>query len=561
MLLNLQKTIKDFLLEKSSIEKKELEKIEVIARQTNSTIESVLLKRGTILEEELLSLFAEYYEILFEEKLEEHNIQKLIHIVPYKFIQKYQMVPYSIEGNIIRIAIRDPLLVHPLDEIKLLLSNYDIVPVLATESELLRIIHQHYESSNEEDGDSNLEGIIENVEDIGGSIDLANEAPIIRIVNVIISNAVSEKASDIHIEPQEKRLRIRYRIDGMLKNVLTPPRGIQNGIISRIKIMANMNIAENRLPQDGRIQSRLGGKEIDIRVSSLPSQFGERVVMRILNKTDTKFSLETIGFEKPIYNRYKKILSSPYGIVLITGPTGSGKTSTLYASLTNLNQENNNILTVEDPIEYQIEGISQIQAKPKIGLTFAEVLRIILRQDPDIIMVGEIRDQETARVAIQSALTGHLVFSTLHTNDAPSAITRLLDMGIENYLVASTCIAFMAQRLVRMLCNHCKKKSIISIEELSQLGIPEKYIKKKKQISIYQAIGCKECFGIGYKGRIGIYELLPMDNALREVVSHTNSLGDIRMSAEKYGMETLREAGLKKVIDGTTSIEEVLRVS
>ena len=334
----------------------------------------------------------------------------------------------------------------------------------------------------------------------------------------------------------------------MLKNVLTPPKGVQNGIISRIKIMANMNIAENRLPQDGRIQSRLGGKEIDIRVSSLPSQFGERIVMRILNKTDAKFTLESIGFEKPIHLQYKKILESLYGIILITGPTGSGKTSTLYASLTHLNQEIKNIVTVEDPIEYQIEGISQTQAKPKIGLTFAEVLRIILRQDPDIIMVGEIRDQETARVAIQSALTGHLVFSTLHTNDAPSAITRLIDMGIENYLVASTCIAFMAQRLLRLLCKKCKKKSSVSIEELVQLGLSKQYAKQKKQVIVYSPTGCKECFGIGYKGRVGIYELLKVDNTLREVISHTNSLGDIRKSAERSGMETLREAGFKKGI-------------
>ncbi len=581
----------EILTRKKLVDEEELKKARELQKKSGVDIGQVLLKKGILSEEDLLDCLSEQHGLNVAYKLEVKNIAEIAKSVPLRFVQKYRVVPFQMEGSLIKAAVHDPLQLHPLDELRLMLSDYDILPYLAPESEILKVIHNHYETSGETGGgdeasfEDGLE-FLDELEDLRDSMDLANEAPIIKMVNVIISNAVSDRASDIHIEPQEKELVIRYRIDGILHKVLTPPKSIQSGIISRVKIMASMNIAENRLPQDGRIKIRFGGKDIDIRVSSLPTQFGERVVLRLLNKSEYNFSLKNIGFEPSTLDKFEKLLENPNGIILITGPTGSGKTTTLYAALSKLNDEERNIITVEDPVEYQIPGISQVQARPKIGFTFAEGLRSILRQDPDVVMVGEIRDTETASVAVQSALTGHLVFSTLHTNDSPSAVTRLLDMDIEPFLITATTRGIMAQRLLRVLCDKCKKEVKLSPRMRESLqavqyagasvssgaktaktakaaGTKKKTAKSKQTLSgkIYEPAGCKECMGSGYRGRTGIYELLVIDETMRKVILGEANLDKIRDAAQAQGMETLREAAMKKVLEGVTSLEEALRIT
>ncbi len=562
----------DILVEEGLIEEEELKKALTLQRKSAYKLGQILIKKGLISEDDALKALSIQYEMEYAEKLEPHNIEELVEKVPLKFVQKYRVVPYHATDHQIRIAMTDPSILHPLDEFRLLFIGYEVTPVLTRESEILRVIHNVYEAkSREEDTDLNMgDGleILDDIQDLHDSTELANQAPIIKLVNMILSNAVNEKASDIHFEPMEKEFLIRFRIDGILHKMMSPPKSVQNGVISRVKIMANLNLAENRLPQDGRIRLRFSGNDIDIRVSSLPTQHGERLVLRLLNRTASKYELSSIGFEKETYELFVETINHPNGIVLITGPTGSGKTTTLYAALTRLNSPERNIITVEDPIEYQIDGIGQVQARAKIGFTFAEGLRSILRQDPDVIMVGEIRDEETARIAIQSSLTGHLVFSTLHTNDAPSAVTRLLDMGIEPFLVTSTCRGIMAQRLVRRLCPHCRKPKDTNGKALEALGLL--YVKDKKgnqnklptgKIKIYDPKGCKECMNTGYRGRLGVYEFMPMTAKLREMVLARASLDDLKTEAIKEGMVTLRNAALRQVLAGVTSLDEAMRIT
>ncbi|MBL8033923.1 MAG: type II secretion system ATPase GspE [Leptospiraceae bacterium] len=562
----------DILVEEGLIEEDELKKALTLQRKSAYKLGQILIKKGLISEEDALKALSKQYEMEYAEKLEPHDIEELVERVPLKFVQKYRVVPYYLKDREIKIAMTDPSILHPLDEFRLLFIGYDVVPILTRETEILRLIHNIYEAkSRAEDSDLEMgEGleILDDIQDLQDSTELANQAPIIKLVNMILSNAVNEKASDIHFEPQEKEFIIRFRIDGILHKMMSPPKSVQNGVISRVKIMANLNIAENRLPQDGRIRLRFGGNDIDIRVSSLPTQHGERLVLRLLNRTAAKYDLANIGFEKETYELFIETINHPNGIVLITGPTGSGKTTTLYAALTRLNSPERNIITVEDPIEYQIEGIGQVQARSKIGFTFAEGLRSILRQDPDVIMVGEIRDEETARIAIQSSLTGHLVFSTLHTNDAPSAVTRLLDMGIEPFLVTSTCRGIMAQRLVRRLCPHCRKEKSTTAKILQSLGMHHHIDKKGKgtkaptgKIRIYEPRGCKECMNTGYRGRLGVYEFMPMTGKLRDMVLNRASLDDIKKQAIAEGMITLRNAALRQVVAGVTSLDEAMRIT
>ncbi|MBV6493111.1 MAG: Type II secretion system protein E [Turneriella sp.] len=569
----------EILLDAGLIEEAELKKALSLQRKSSLKIGQILVKKGLISEDDALKALSQQYEIEYIEKLEPSGIEALVEKVPLKFVQKYRVAPYYVKDREIKIALSDPSLLHPLDEFRLLFIGYDVIPVLTRESEILRIIHNVYEAKSRAE-DSSIEmgdglEILDDIQDLQDSSELANQAPIIKLVNMVLSNAVNEKASDIHFEPHENKFTIRFRIDGILHEMMSPPKSIQNGVISRVKIMANLNIAENRLPQDGRIRVRFGGNDIDIRVSSLPTQHGERLVLRLLNRTTAKYDLANIGFEKQTYEQFVSMINEPNGIILITGPTGSGKTTTLYAALVRLNSPERNIITVEDPIEYQIEGIGQVQARSKIGFTFAEGLRSILRQDPDVIMVGEIRDEETARIAIQSSLTGHLVFSTLHTNDAPSAITRLLDMGIEPFLVTSTCRGIMAQRLVRRLCSHCKKTRTITIKELTALGLT--YLERKtkaktkgkkappkpasEKIQIFESGGCKECMHTGFRGRMGVYEFMPLTSKIREMVLARASLDDIKNVAIDEGLITLRNAALRQVVNGTTSLDEALRIT
>jgi general secretion pathway protein E len=400
----------------------------------------------------------------------------------------------------------------------------------------------------------------EDVEDVERLKDMASDAPVIRVVNLIFSRALEARASDIHIEPYEHELKIRYRIDGVLQDVESPPARMAPAIISRVKILSRLNIAERRLPQDGRIKLKISGKEVDLRVSTVPTLHGESVVMRILDKQTLNLNLEDIGLSDKVLSDLKSVLERPNGIFLVTGPTGSGKTTTLYAVLSRMNTPERKIMTVEDPVEYQIAGVNQIQAAPRIGLDFAHALRSIVRQDPDVIMIGEMRDRETAGIAIQSALTGHIVFSTLHTNDSASGVTRLLDMGLEDYLLTSTVNAIMAQRLVRVLCPACRRESALTDEEVQHMGI-SRLVERAGSRRVWRATGCEACARTGYRGRMGVHELLLVDDSIRHLILEHASAEVIMKAARANGMVTMYEDGVLKAFAGHTSIDEVLRVT
>jgi type II secretion system protein E len=466
--------------------------------------------------------------------------------VPYQFVRKERLIPLKKEGKTLVVATDNPFNVEGLKKLKWLTSS-PVKVVVAPFDEINRLLMEETQETEEE-----VEEEVKESEDI---LAITDEAPIVRLVNDILLAGVRARASDIHFEPQKDKMRIRFRIDGVLKTVRTIPLSLVPAVVSRLKIMANLDIAEKRLPQDGRIFIKVGGKEIDVRVSTLPTATGEKVVLRLLLKESILFTTKELGFLEDDYEKFEKLIKSPYGIVLVTGPTGSGKTTTLYAALSEINSEEVNIVTVEDPVEYQLEGISQVQVKPEIGLTFATALRSILRQDPDIIMIGEIRDSETANIAIHSALTGHLVFSTLHTNDSAGAITRLIDMGIEPFLVSSSVIGVVAQRLVRKVCPYCSEEVKPTDEELRELGI-EDY-----RGTIRRGRGCEQCFGTGYLGRTAIYEILVVDKEIRREVLRSSDSDAIKEVAVSKGMRTLRMDGALKVIKGITTPEEVLRVT
>ncbi len=560
------KMLGKILVENNIITQEDLQEALLAQKSTNLRLGQVLVKKGLATEENILSALSERYGLPYQNGLQFEDREKLFEKIPAHFLKKNRIVPYKTAKNTIFVAMSDVLNIQPLDDLKMLFPNHNLEPVLAMDEEIMRVIQHHFDTTGAETTNEVIEdlegaefeiltGPVAETEDI---LDMANEAPIIRLVNTVFKQAVGDRASDIHIEPYEKELIIRFRIDGILYQMFTPPKKFQGAIISRVKIMANLNIAENRLPQDGRIQIKIGGKDIDIRVSIFPTHYGERVVLRLLNKTDMSFDLNALGFSDKALAEYNKLITKTHGIILVTGPTGSGKTTTLYSVLTRLNTKDVNILTVEDPIEYQISGIGQMQVKPKIDLTFANGLRSILRQDPDIIMIGEIRDLETAEIAVQAALTGHRVFSTLHTNDAASGITRLIDMGVEPFLIASSVNALLAQRLVRTICPHCREPFKPSQKTLSELGLKLKDLKGGK---LYRGRGCEKCLNTGYMGRLGIYELLPITNDIRKMVlAHADS-NQIKDFAVGKGMTTLLQDGLNKAAAGLTTVEEVIRVS
>lgn len=479
-----------------------------------------------------------------------------------RFIRENLIVPLELHNNTLKVIMANPDDTETIDALKTAILGD--IQVYTTDARALneyiaKFYSQEPENINriiEDIGDKSLEFIREDEEDAGHLKTLASEAPIIRLVNLLITRAVESRASDIHIEPFEDELKVRYRIDGVLHEVESTPKRLYAAIVSRVKIMAKLNIAERRLPQDGRIRLRVSGSEVDLRVSTIPVLHGESVVMRILHKEGMVINLDLLGFPQEILSSFNKLINKPNGIMLVTGPTGSGKTTTLYGALDKLNSPDKKIITVEDPIEYQLKGINQIQVKPQIGLNFASTLRHIVRQDPDIIMIGEIRDLETAEIAIQSALTGHIVFSTLHTNDAPSAITRLLDMGVENFLLSSTVIGILAQRLVRVICPSCKEAdmSAANREELVRLGM-------SRDIPIYKGAGCDKCSNTGYYGRTGIYELLTVDDEIRKLILNSAASNQVRETARKRGMITLMENGSKKIEAGMTTLSELFRVT
>lgn len=553
------------LIEKGKISPENLQEALLLQQNSELKIGELLIKKGHLSEADLLESLALQNGIEFKAHIEYNDSDSIFKGLPVNFLKCNLIAPFSSGKGTIKIAISDPLNVQPLDDLKLLFKGYSFKIVMTITSEVLKIINTHYELVES----ATTNEIIENLEESDFEIlsrtssetsdimDMANDAPIIRLVNTIIRQAVSERASDIHFEVYEKELIVRFRIDGILYKMFTPPKKYQDSIISRIKIMANLNIAENRMPQDGRIQIKIRGKEIDIRVSIFPTYYGERIVLRLLNKSDMNFELSSIGFSKDVLQGFNNLINLTHGIVLVTGPTGSGKSTTLYGVLTSLNHDDVNILTVEDPIEYQIPGIGQMQIRPKIGLTFASGLRSILRQDPDIIMIGEIRDFETAEIAIQSALTGHRVFSTLHTNDAASGITRLIDMGIEPYLISSSVNAFLAQRLVRMICQDCITPYKPTQQELNRAEITKSSLDKG---NLYRGKGCDKCLNTGYTGRIGIFELLTVTDNIRKMMMSGADASTIKQQAIKEGMITLLTDGVQKAARGLTTLEEVLRV-
>ncbi len=479
-----------------------------------------------------------------------------------RFIRENMIIPLEMKNNILKVVMADPEDGGTIDAIGVATSAEVVVYTAdskAVEDYISKFYGQESQNINriiEDIDEKGLEFIREEEEDVGHLKDLASEAPIIKLVNLLITRAVEGRASDIHIEPFEDELKVRYRIDGVLHDVETAPKRLQAAIISRIKIMSKMNIAERRLPQDGRIRLKVGEHEIDLRVSTIPILYGESVVMRILRKEGIVIDLDLLGFPDDTLSAFHRLITKPHGIILVTGPTGSGKTTTLYGALDKINFPDRKIITVEDPVEYQLKGVNQIQVKPQIGLNFANTLRHIVRQDPDIIMIGEIRDLETAEIAIQSALTGHLVFSTLHTNDAPSAVTRLIDMGVENFLLSSTIRGILAQRLVRVICPSCKEidPSLADKQELSILGIGS-------DINLYRGKGCEQCSFTGFYGRKGIFELLEVEEQIRRLILEKADANQLRTEGRRRGMRTLLEDGAEKVKAGLTTPGEVFRVT
>jgi len=503
----------------------------------------------------------------------------LVTKVPLDFLKRQCVVPIILEGGQLAIALAEPLNVEAYDAILSVLAETPEVldgiwqpgqpcaRVICPASEIEQAIsscyyHEPTVDANEpanEHGDHGKHTDIRTPAQAEDLLNIANKAPVIKLANKIFFQAVNSRASDIHIEPYETEARIRFRIDGVLHDAAALPRRQVAALVSRLKIMSNLNIAERRLPQDGQSRIKIGRNFIDIRVSVIPTSGGERVVLRLLDKASKKFGLDQIGFCPHVLSSFRKLVGLSHGIILLTGPTGSGKTTTLYAAINELNCEQRNILTVEDPIEYQLPGVGQMQVKPKINLTFANCLRHILRQDPDVIMVGEIRDTETARIAIQASLTGHLVLSTLHTNDSASAVTRLIDMEIEPYLIASSVVAVMAQRLVRIICPHCKSRSEPSQKLVSSLSTSR--MKFDAAAPLHRGLGCKDCLQTGYLGRTGIFELMTIDDEIRELITHRQTAQRVKETAIEKGMTTLREDGLQKALQGRTTLDEVLRVT
>ena len=556
----IKKSIAEILVERGIITAAQRQEYESASHAEQISFEEYARRDNKVTESDLAQAFATKFEIPFVERITEKMADPdLLAKMPLHFLRKHAVMPIHHEERTVFLT-SNPFDFQPLDELRLLIGPADIA--VATRTSIVEAVNRYYplEGTKEMIAELTEEPGLERAMEFGeiheeDILGMASEAPIIKLVNHILYQAVKRDASDIHIEPFEKEVRVRYRIDGELYDVMTPPKRVQAALSSRIKIMANLNIAEKRQPQDGRIQIKIADKAIDIRVSVLPVVFGERIVMRLLDKTKTFGQLAALGFSEHDYKIIEEAIEQPNGIILITGPTGSGKTSTLYSILSALNKPNVNIVTVEDPVEYQMPGIGQVQVKEQIGLTFAAALRSILRQDPDIVMIGETRDQETAQIAVQAALTGHLVLSTLHTNSAAASITRLIDMGIEPFLIASTVTIIVAQRLVRRLCKACKKEFKPDLALLKKIGLSEKDLKDGH---FYTHVGCEECSGTGYRGRLAIFEIMQMTPAVVRLTLERADTALIQEQARKDGMTLLVEDGARKVKEGLTTIEEVL---
>jgi general secretion pathway protein E len=555
------------LLEERGLSEAALEEALEVQKRKGGRIGEILLSRKAITESDLLEALGIQFGMETVSSLPAPSLPPpgFADKVPIHFLKEHRMVPVPAPGGGTRIAVHDPLLFQPLDDLRRAIGCEGAPAVLAPLASILSAINAAYDTGRgaveqviqdmqDEDGDA----ILSQIRQAGDLLDDTSSAPIIKLVNLMLSQAVRDKASDIHIEPYRDRLKIRYRVDGILYDMLSPPKHAQATLVSRIKIMADLDIAEKRLPQDGRIDIRIGDRQVDVRVATLPTAFGERVVLRLLDKGQTLLGLTELGMDGTVLTAFSRLIRAAHGIVLVTGPTGSGKTTTLYAALGTINRPDINIITIEDPIEYRIDGIGQIQVNPKIGLTFASGLRSIVRQDPDVIFVGEIRDRETAEIAVHSALTGHLVFSTLHTNDSAGAVTRLIDMGIEPYLVSSSVVGIVAQRLVRTVCGGCREACPADEALLAELGPAGGVLAGRE---IFRGKGCAACLHTGYRGRTGIFELMAMDDDLRALVLKTADANAIGKAAASKGMLTLLQDGLRRVAQGVTSLEEVFRVT
>jgi general secretion pathway protein E len=526
---------------------------------TGERLGEALVALGAVTSDDVLRALARQQHLAYVARDELPAPLPILKNLSPKYLRQYVVCPVSVEGGIVTVATADPTNPMVVDDLRQ--STGLVVRIVVSPAEaIIEAIDRTYDGAA-----TPLQRIVEGMEDertadgdedVNHLRDMAFEAPVVRLVNLLIENAIASEASDIHIEPFEDTLRVRYRIDGILYDQEAPPRRLQAAVTSRIKIMAEMNIAERRLPQDGRIRVTLHGRRVDIRVSTIPTVHGESIVMRLLDRSSVFLPMERLGFAPDTQRTFEKLIVRPHGIILVTGPTGSGKTTTLYGALDKINSPDRKILTVEDPVEYQLKGVNQIPVKPKIGLTFASGLRHIVRQDPDVILVGEIRDLETAEIAIQASLTGHLVFSTLHTNDAPGAITRLQDMGVEPYLVSSVLEAVLAQRLVRRICQSCRAPETPSAADVEALGV-----NLKPGTILYRGKGCEECRGTGYRGRLGIYELFVITEDARSLILRRVSSRELRRHAVEHGMVTLRDDGWRKACEGVTTVEEILRVT
>jgi type IV pilus assembly protein PilB len=536
-------------------------------KKTNTTLSYALAKMGIISDHDITDFLSQQYRVETINLAEFDIDEDVVKLVPKDVCQRHGLIPVSRAGSSLIVAMSDPSNLHAVDDIKFL-TGYNVEPVVAPITAIEKAIARYYavpEKNEEINYDQIMEGFDENQIDFdslddqeSSSVDLeraSEDAPVVRLCNAVLLNAIKKRASDIHIEPYEKQMRVRYRIDGVLHEEMHPPLKLKNAISSRFKIMSSLDIAERRLPQDGRIKLKLGrGKEMDFRVSVMPTLFGEKICMRLLDKSNLQLDMMKLGFEEKQLRDFKWAISQPYGMVLVTGPTGSGKTTTLYSALAELNTEDTNISTAEDPVEYNLYGINQCQMHDDIGLNFAAALRCFLRQDPDIIMVGEVRDFETAEIAIKAALTGHLVLSTLHTNDAPSTVSRLLNMGVEPFLVTGALNLVLAQRLARKTCADCKVPTTIEPQALREVGFTEEQIKTAQLV---KGKGCEKCGGSGYKGRVALYEVMPLTDTLKEMVLQGCSTAELKDQMMREGIWTLRMSGIDKACKGVTTVDEI----
>ena len=550
----------EILVQRKKITPEQAEEARAARKGPHDRIERILIEKGYVKERDVLEIIGEQLSIPVVDLSQVKIDPELLKLIPPKVVHRYRLIPIGKRNGAIQIATANAFDLYAFDELRML-TGTKVEPVLASEAEIQRVIRQYYgvggQVVDQMLADTDIEVVSEVDEQDADAIEEAQEATVVKLVNEILVEAIRDRASDVHIEPYEEQLRIRYRIDGVLHTTNVPPqiRRFQNAIISRIKILSNLNIAEKRLPQDGGFKIKTGNREIDLRISIVPTAFGEGVVMRILDRQSVLLSMEDLGLTSVAFEGFDKLIHQPFGIILVTGPTGSGKTTTLYAALNSVKSDKIKILTVEDPVEYYLDGINQVQIKPKIGLTFASGLRSFLRHDPDVILVGEIRDLETAKTAINASLTGHLVFSTLHTNDALTANTRLLDMGVEPYLVASSIEGVLAQRLVRRVCPDCKEAFEPDPAELAA------DCNWQPGEEAWRGKGCRECRFTGYRGRMGIFELLMMDDELREMVVKHDSATQMLVAARRSGLKLMREDGWDKVRQGLTTIEEINRVT